>query len=212
MGVIVYARNVCFQIAKELGLSHFIQLDDDYDCFNSRFDHENKYVYKSKVASLDRVFKALVDFHRNTNVASIALSQNGEWFGGAEGNFGRKIFLKRKAMNSFVCATDRPFQFIGKLNEDVNTYTRQANLGKIFFTTNWVSLHQLLTQSNSGGITEAYIESGTYVKSFYSIMYQPSSVGMMLMGATDKRIHHRVNYKYTVPKILDEKYKKANNV
>ena len=211
-GTVLFARNACFPIAKKLGLSHFIQLDDDYDCFNSRYDHENKYVYKSRIAPLDKVFKALVDFHRNTNIASIALSQNGEWFGGAEGNFGKKIFLKRKAMNSFVCDTNKPIQFIGRLNDDVNTYVKQGSKGGIFFTTNWASLHQQRTQANVGGLTEEYLDKGTYAKSFYTIMFHPAGVGMMMMGATEKRIHHKINYKYVVPKIIDEKHKKVSNV
>ena len=28
---IVYARNACFDLAKDLGITYFIQLDDDYD-------------------------------------------------------------------------------------------------------------------------------------------------------------------------------------
>ncbi len=32
------------------------------------------------------------------------------------------------------------------------------------------------TQQTTGGMTEAYQENGTYVKSFYSVMHMPSAV------------------------------------
>lgn len=30
---IVYARNVCFELAKQIGVRYFLELDDDYVCF-----------------------------------------------------------------------------------------------------------------------------------------------------------------------------------
>lgn len=35
---IVYARNACFEIAKELGYDYFLQLDDDYTAFMYRYE------------------------------------------------------------------------------------------------------------------------------------------------------------------------------
>lgn len=33
---VVYARNACFNIAKELGIEYFLELDDDYNQFRGR--------------------------------------------------------------------------------------------------------------------------------------------------------------------------------
>jgi hypothetical protein len=74
---------------------------------------------------------------------------------------------------------------------------------------NQVALQQKQTQTNSGGMTEMYLESGTYVKSFYSVMYQPSSVKVGVLRDRDRsRLHHRVSWKHTVPKIVSESWKK----
>ena len=35
---IVFARNACFEIAKELGYTYFLELDDDYKIFCYKFD------------------------------------------------------------------------------------------------------------------------------------------------------------------------------
>ena len=111
-------------------------------------------------------------------------------------------------MNTFICSTDRKFQFVGRINEDVNTYVKYGSIGSIFLTVPDVRIIQLQTQNNSGGMTDLYLDSGTYIKSFYTVMYHPSSVNISLMGETHKRLHHSIKWVNTVPKILDESYKR----
>lgn len=207
MRAIIYARNACFQIAKELKIKYFIQLDDDYTNFNFRFNKDLDYSFKS-ITNLDKVFISLLEFYKNTNVHSIAMAQGGDFIGGDGSDFAQSVQMKRKCMNSFICSTDRPFQFVGRVNEDVNTYTRLASTGLLLFTINQVSLQQKQTQTNKGGMTEMYLDSGTYVKSFYSVMYHPSSVKIKMMQSKFKRLHHSVSWENTVPLILNESFKK----
>lgn len=205
---IVYARNACFEIAKNLGIKYFIQLDDDYTSF--RFTGDNKGNYKGgnkPVRNINATLDSLVDFYKNTNVHSIAMAQGGDFIGGENSNVWKRQF-NRKCMNSFICSTERPFQFIGRINEDVNTYTNLATRGYLFVTTALLRLEQIMTQSNKGGMTDLYLDSGTYIKSFYTVMYQPSSVDIRLMGAINQRLHHSVSWKHTTPQIVKEDYKK----
>ena len=111
-------------------------------------------------------------------------------------------------MNFFICSTNRPFKFVGRINEDVNTYVRQGAQGDIFQTICDLRLEQLDTQSNTGGLTEFYLSKGTYVKSFYTVLFSPSCININLMGNKNKRLHHRVKWNNAVPKIIEEKYKK----
>lgn len=196
--VIVHARNACFEIAKELDIKYFIQLDDDYYYFGYRFDFGAK-----KIKDINKVFDSLIDFYKETNIKTIAWSQGGDHIGGFKG-----IKLKRKAMNSFLCSTERPFKFLGSVNEDVNTYTLQSSRGDIFFTFTNLQLDQKDTQSQGGGMTDAYLEQGTYVKSFSSVLYQPSSVKVSLMNSSNPRLHHSVKWKNTTAMIISDKYKK----
>ena len=110
-------------------------------------------------------------------------------------------------MNSFFCSVDRPIEFRGRINEDVNTYTSEATVGKLYLTVPWICLDQQQTQGNKGGLTEIYLNLGTYVKSFYSVMIQPSSITVNIMGETHKRLHHNVRGINTYPMIINEKYK-----
>lgn len=76
-------------------------------------------------------------------------------------------------MNSLFCRTDCPIEFRGTMNEDVTTYTTLGSRGNLFFTICDICVLQLPTQSLAGGMTEAYLESGTYLKTFYSVMSMP---------------------------------------
>ncbi len=66
----------------------------------------------------------------------------------------------------------------------------------------FAGIEQIQTQQNPGGLTEEYISSGTYTKSFYTVMINPSAVKIFLMGISYKRYHHLINWEYAVPKIL----------
>lgn len=205
----IYARNACFQIAREMGIRYFVQLDDDYRTFRYRFDSSYRYsTDKSEVRRLDEVFDILLAFLKATPTTTIALAQGGDFIGGEGGSFGRAVQIRRKAMNSFVCDAQQPFTFVGTLNDDVNTYTSQAPIGTLFFTANQIGLEQIRTQASVGGLTELYLASGTYVKSFYTILFQPSSVTIQSMGHVNPRLHHRITWKATTPMIIREDIRK----
>ena len=68
---------------------------------------------------------------------------------------------------------------------------------------------QLQTQKNKGGMSELYLDDGTYVKSFYSVIGMPSAVRVEMMGDKHTRIHHKIKWENCVPKIINQKYKKG---
>lgn len=160
-----------------------------------------------EVKQFDRLCEVYLDFLEDTKSTTVAFAQGGDFIGGLNGGVWRN-FVKRKAMNSFFFRSDEEMRFVGRVNEDVNTYTKFGELGKLFLTARDVMLNQLQTQSNSGGMTDVYLDSGTYLKSFYSVMFCPSAVTVQAMGPTNKRLHHRIDWECCVPKIIDEKYKK----
>lgn len=202
---IVYARNACFQIAKELGIKYFVEFDDDYTSFNLRYPKDGKLVARM-LDNLDDIFEMMLDFLEDTQALTVCFSQGGDHIGGLTGRW--KKGLIRKVMNSFFCRTDRPFQFLGRVNEDVNTYTYLGSKGELMLTTTDLMLVQLQTQSNQGGMTDLYLDSGTYLKSFYTVMYMPSAVEIREMGTANRRLHHHVKWNNCVPVILNERYKK----
>lgn len=211
---IFYARNACFDIAKRLGIKHFVQLDDDYFAFFYRWASDRRYGCWRIRNTMDDCLLAMLQYFQEIPASSIAMSQGGDHIGGGGSKSGRgkDIFARRKCMNSFICSTERRFDFIGRINEDVNTYTTNSRLGSLFLTIMPIQLIQVTTQANTGGMTELYIESGTYVKSFYSVMYAPSCVKIgELMDPLNPhpRIHHVVDWKRAAPCILREEYRRT---
>lgn len=205
---VVYARNACFEIARRLGLESFLQLDDDYSQFQYRWGDRETYNSCLLSRKLDLIFEAMIQFLRDTRADSIAFAQGGDYIGGKTSNIAFDPLRRRKVMNSFFCLTDRPFQFKGIMNDDVNTYVEQAAYGKLFFTMPQIALMQTATQQHEGGLTDIYKTFGTYVKSFYTVMFQPSSVFVTVMGDPHPRLHHRITWADTVPMLLSEKHKK----
>ena len=200
---ITYARNACWQLAKQVGVKYFIQLDDDYYWFGYRQGAGYKYGGWT-IRGLDGVLSALVAFLEDTPALTVTFSQGGDHIGGAD----KPISMKRKSMNSFVCDVDKPFLFVGRFNEDVNTYTSKGHRGALFFTYNSIQIDQKDTQSSGGGITDLYLRFGTFVKAFTTVMYSPSFVHVREMGEKNKRLHHAVSWNNAVPKILRESVKK----
>jgi hypothetical protein len=117
--------------------------------------------------------------------------------------------MPRKVMNSFFFSVDRPVKFLGRINEDVNLYVEDGRRGSLFVTIPRLRLWQHQTQTNEGGLTDIYLDLGTYVKSFYTIICAPSCVKIITMGTTHRRLHHMVQWGVAVPKIVSEKYRKA---
>lgn len=207
--VIVYARNACYDIARKLGLDYFFEYEDDYTAFRYRW--AKGATLKSRPANkLDGILDSMIVCLEETKSSTIAFAQGGEMMGGVKDLYQRQC--KRKAMNSFVFKVNKDpaddIIFTGRMNDDVNTYLSLGKVGKLFFQIAPVNLTQVQTQANAGGNTEAYKAYGTYVKSFYSVMAEPSCCKIAYMGTSHRRMHHRINWNYAVPLILDEKHRK----
>jgi len=218
---VFYARNASFELAEAVGCRYFIQLDDDYGAFLYRRQKNATGIGQSlapkgrKIKNLDGIFTAMVEFLRvSQQVSAVAMSQGGDldhirgFIGAAD-----EALLKRKAMNSFVCDTHKPFPFLGRLNEDVSTYVSLGRRGLLFFTSFKVQLTQAKTQQTEGGMTELYLAAGTYVKSFYTVMREPSCVKIAGMGyqAGHYRLHHVINWNAAVPKIIRSPMQKQHD-
>lgn len=206
---VVYARNANFRIAKELGITYFLQLDDDYTAFDYRC-YVDEVACVKPVKDLDAVFDYTLNYFKSLpeNIRSIAYAQGGDFIGGLAAWKGLFKVSKRKLMNTFFCSVDRPFKFLGRINEDVNVYTSLQSRGDVFLTIQNLSITQRTTQKNKGGLTNIYLSLGTYVKSFYSVICSPSSVKVKMMHTSHKRLHHSVNWPVAVPQIIDEKHRK----
>lgn len=208
--VVTFARNKNNELAKELGLTHYLQMDDDYSHFQYKIP-TNKALRSPGVKNLDGIFDVYIDALKSMkSVTSIAFAQGGDLIGGKDNPFftrhndGRK----RKLMNCYFNDVERPYTFYGRGNDDVNQFIVNGKLGMVFLTHPFLIMVQPQTQTNEGGLTDMYKQYGTYVKSFYTILFQPTAVSIKTMGRKFRRLHHSISWKHAIPCIIPENYKK----
>lgn len=199
---IIYARNACFNIAEKLKYKYFIELDDDYTLFRyGQFENKLKTL---SIKTLDSILINMLNYYKSINAKSIAMFQGGDFIHGVPQDSPKF----RKCMNTFICSTERPFTFNGRINEDVNTYTNLGGRGELFLSIIGIRIEQKDTQKTKGGMADTYLDNGTYIKSFYTVMYSPSCAKVKLMQSKHPRLHHSISWNNTVPMIINEKYKK----
>ena len=205
-----HARNACFDIAAEKGFDYFLVLDDDYTGFYV-ISPRSKNTTDIRTKKFDAICEEFCRFlDVDERVDSICFMQTGDTVGGMQSftKWHEKFpFGNRKAMNSFFCKTSRRFWFFSRLNEDVNTYLALGGRGRLFMTIPQVLLSQKRTQGNAGGMATAYLDSGTYIKTFYTVMIGPSFCEATVTAAM-QRIHHKISWNNAVPKIIAEEHKK----
>jgi len=201
---VVYARNAMWDIAKKIGLKYFAVADDDYTSIKYRITPDGGY-HGKLMKNTDGVFAAYINFLKTSGVDTVCFAQGGDYIGGKDNskvNNGFKV--SRKMMNLYFFSADKPIEFKGTINEDLTSSVTEGQRGQIILTSLMSSVDQKETQSNAGGLTDIYLEFGTYVKSFYSVMAAPSCVKIASMGDGHLRIHHAVTWKNAVPKIIRE--------
>lgn len=202
---VLFARNMCHKIASELNLEYFCELDDDYTQVQYRYADGEKLKPRNAI-DINPIFDTYLDFLDSSGASAVCFAQGGDYMGGVR--CFSYVQCMRKAMNVYFCRTDRPYKFVGRMNDDVNTYVTLGGKGRLFFTLGDICVLQEATQASSGGLTEMYLENGTYMKSFYTVMMCPSAVKVASMGAYHPRIHHKINWNRCAPKILRQEWRK----
>jgi hypothetical protein len=202
----MYKTNAIFGLAEEKSIKYFYIMCDDYYEFDYMFKDDIKGMKLCR--NIDKIFDLAVNYYKTTNALTIAFAQTGDFIGGIDNGKGSYRFSKRKAMNTFLCSTERRFEFVGRMNEDVTTYVNLGQKGELFLTIPVFAINQKDTQQTKRGLTDVYLDNGTYVKSMFSVIYNPSCVRASMMNANHKRIHHSVRWINTTPMIISSDYKK----
>lgn len=73
-------------------------------------------------------------------------------------------------------------RFSGAVNEDVVTYVLEGMRGDVLLTTTRFMLNQRETQRAKGGMTEEYLDDGTFCKSMFAVVARPDCVRLAKMG------------------------------
>lgn len=202
----IYARNKIREVAESLWYKYFIMADDDYWEFSYRVQ-QGEVLRAIHMKNLDKVFNKFFEYLDNAKAISwLAFWQGGDYLWWISNAMVKNP--KRKLMNLYFLDVERKFEFKWTFNDDVNTYLYHGNRWLVFITPQVASIRQTETQQQAWWITELYIEYWTYVKSFYSVIINPSCVKISSVWEKHKRIHHKIISQKAWPMILEEKFKK----
>lgn len=201
----VFARNFIIDEADKMGYKYHLQLDDDYNGYCFRYVKDGR-LRSSKVTDLDKFFKESLRYLINGDLDCLGYGVASDYTGGINSKV-MKGFC-RKSMNTFFLRADRKFYFVARMNDDVTTNLVNNKIGKKIITVLYAMVSMPATQRMKGGMTDVYTDEGTYMKSFYSVMFEPSACKVDATMKKVKRVHHSITWNNISPKILNERYKK----
>jgi len=195
------ARNIAWDTAAKLGWTHFVVLDDDYGGMQIYQNWGMQYREllintKGEIRKVpeqwgDCLFHSLWDLLDDVpQIQCVSLSQSGD----------RADHIKQKVMQTFFLRTDRRFQFVARLNDDVTTYYDLGLRGEIVLQMPALQIRQWQTQKQPGGLSEDYLRYGTYAKSMYTVLRWPAHCQVDYIPSVG-RIHHKIAT-YAYPLII----------
>ena len=191
------ARNMFYEIAAGLGIDFFCVIDDDTNHYQIR-----PFAVYERTANLDdfcSVFSAVKEMMQKHNIGCFGLSQTGDMFE----RFSEKM-IRKKIMNTtfydtrFVYRGERGIQ-----DDDTSQFVGMMNEG--YFTASLATglvLNQKASATQAGGLTDLYNEVKLLNKSLVVPIQFPSCVKAERQKRNGGRLHHKISYRYLMPKIL----------
>lgn len=192
------ARNALHQLAKDLGLKHYWMMDDDIAMFSIdgffcqkglwTKDQQDGGVSNKRLSLIDAfdMYERMLDKYSNVGLAEMdkqGLVQNH-----------RKnchFSVNCKAYSCIRFSTDIDIPWRSRYNDDVMISMDYEKRGYVNVSSKLVSYMTPSSQSQSGGMTEAFHQEGTLRKVKYLVKAYPEHSFFTLRYG---RFHHFVDY------------------
>ncbi len=190
------ARNMFYDFAKKEGISFYMVQDDDTNGMEIR--PHGKYLRLAKFEEMVYVFVSVKEFMQRKKIGGFGLSQTGDMFSRTNN------LIRKKVMN--VTFVDTRFMYRGERglqDEDTSQFAALMNEG--YFTGSAASglvLKQTPSAKAKGGLTDLYHECKLLNKALVTVIQYPSAIIAERQVMNGGRLHHRINYRYLMPKIL----------
>lgn len=202
----LYARNACFDIAKEKGYDCFGLLDDDLTGFIYRYK-DGKRLLSKKVRNFTPIFDAYCRFVIENGLASGGFVCSGRLIGGAKNPLIKQGGFYYNPTNAYIINTHvEQSRFVGTIWEDSNYCFLNNMVGKIVAAFMPITITMSAPGSmKSGGMYETYRDiSSEYMAESYTNIVVPS-----FFKWKDGCIGH--SFSLDVPKILGDKWRKPRD-
>lgn len=200
------ARNMFYDIARELGIDFYVVQDDDTTHMELQpFGH---YFCKADLIDIVKTFEAVKEFMQRQRIGMFGLSQTGDIF---DNSFQTKLF-RAKVMNTTFVNTKYIYRGErGVQNNDTSQFVSIMNMG--LFTGSLASgliLSQTVSATAKGGLTDLYFECRLLNKALVPVIQFPSAIKAEWQRENGGRVHHHITNKFLFPKIVKSYGKRSN--
>lgn len=193
------ARNMMYDYAREHGIDFYMVSDDDSDHYQVRVLGRKNYRCVATLQHIEYMMQETEKLMRTRKIGCFAWSQTGDLM-----NPVLKIYFRKKVMNTTFYLL--PYVYRGERgvqDDDTSQFTGMMNRG--MFTGSYgcgVVLKQMLSATQEGGLTDLYNECKLLNKSLVTVIQYPSAIKACRQEMNGGRLHHLINYRYLMPKIL----------
>lgn len=197
----VPVRNATRKISEDRGELRHWQFDDDYTGF-FRVDTDLKKNHQIKDGlEFEEELNKLAEYAYSAKLANIGFCLGHEAIPSGARGISRRVFNA----HNMPSTPDLFVTWRGRMNDDLINAIEVYHKGKVELAVKYLSLVLKQTQSEKGGNTEIYEESGTVRKTAYAVLIEPNATKLLIKYG---RYHHSVDWKLIMPKVISENFAK----
>lgn len=192
------ARNMFHDYAIAHGIDFFCVIDDDTAMYQIRHIGYPNYLRPAVLNDILWMMKHTEDFMRRRHIGCFGWSQTGDLYGANIYYFRKKVMNTTFYLHPYIYRGERGYgdddtsQFVGIMNQGL--FTGSYGTGCV--------LQQTQSATQQGGLTDLYNETKLLSKGILCPIQYPSAVHCERQTMNGNRLHHRVNYRYLMPKVL----------
>lgn len=193
------ARNMFHDYAKSHGIDFFCVIDDDTSNYQVRVMGYDNYRRTATLEDLLWMFEETEQYMRQRHIGVFAWSQTGDFFNPCNINWYRKKVMNTTFyLHPYIYRGERGYgdddtsQFVGILNQGL--FTGSYGVGCV--------LLQVQSATQAGGLTDLYNETKLLSKAILCPIQYPTGVHGERQIMNGNRLHHKIDYRYLMPKVL----------
>lgn len=192
------ARYMFHDYAAEHGIDFYCVIDDDTSSYVIRKIGYPSYMRPATLDDVLWMMRHTEDFMRRRHIGCFGWSQCGDYYGANIHYYRKKVMNTTFYLHPYIYRGERGYgdddtsQFVGIMNNGLFTGS---------YATGCV-LQQAQSATQQGGLTDLYNETKLLSKGILCPIQYPSAIHCERQMMNGNRLHHRVNYRYLMPKVL----------
>lgn len=192
------ARNMFHDYAEAQGIDFYCVIDDDTVMYQIRCIGYPNYRRPAVLEDILWQFEQTEQFMRRRHIGCFGWCQTGDIYRANLYYFRKKVMNTTFYLHPYIYRGERGYgdddtsQFVGILNRGL--FTGSYGTGCI--------LQQTRSATQQGGLTDLYNETKLLSKGILCPIQYPSAILCERQTMNGNRLHHKINYRYLMPKVL----------